>query len=277
MRLIEHIADFDAAGGVLVPTMGALHPGHVSLVRLARAAADRHGPGTPVVVTVFVNPSQFNDPADLERYPRTLETDAAACEAAGADVVLAPSVEDVYPEGDASPWPEVPPVGRGLEADGRPGHFEGVCRVVRRLFDVTHPVAAVFGEKDWQQLQVVRAMSERDGLGVGIIPGPIVREADGLAMSSRNVHLTEEARVRARSISRAIREAGEEPTPAHAEDRLHAVLRTGGVDEIAYAVVRDAETLEPPGPRTIAHRALVTAVVGGVRLLDNGPWPSRVG
>lgn len=258
------------SGGVLVPTMGALHEGHLSLIELARSR--KCG---VVVVSVFVNPTQFNERADFDRYPRDLDRDVAMAERAGADVVFAPGVETMYPPAAVVPVPDLPGVATrpGLEDAGRPGHFAGVCQVVSRLFDLCRPREAVFGEKDWQQLQVVRAMVAAQHRPIGIIPGPIIREPDGLAMSSRNVLLSPDARRTAIALRRSLDAAQASGSPVEAEAAMRAALDLPGV-QIQYAAVRDAETLEssrqhqtPPG------RALVCARVGGVRLLDNDAWP----
>ena len=273
VRTIEELARLVGAegerAGVLVPTMGALHEGHAELIRLAR---ERAGADGRVVVSIFVNPTQFNESADFEQYPRDFEADCAMCEQLGVDAVFAPSVEVMYPSGEEVPVGELPAVatGPGLEDAYRPGHFAGVCRVVRRLFVLVRPEAAVFGEKDWQQLQVVRAMTEGEGLGVEIVAGPTVREEDGLAMSSRNRLLDAEARSAAVAIPRALEAAGECPSPTAAGVTMLGLLARAGL-EVEYAVVRDAETLlqaEEGRP----SRALIAARLGGVRLLDNGPW-----
>jgi len=266
-------------GGVLVPTMGALHEGHAALVRLARERAG----GRPVVVSVFVNPTQFGETTDFARYPRTLGADAAVCEAAGADVVFAPAVEEVYPgwgTDDTSGGVRMPALPRvatapGLEDAARPGHFAGVCQVVLRLFEMVRPAAAVFGEKDWQQLQVVKAMVHQEGLGIELMPGETVREADGLAMSSRNRFLTTEERVRGLALSRGLRACQSAADPDEGEGILRRVLGEAGI-EPDYAVIRDAETLEPRRgggrDRSRAMRAVVAGRVGSVRLLDNAAW-----
>ncbi len=276
MRVVHRASEASGlAGGVVVPTMGALHEGHASLVRRARQIADERGlPG--VVVTVFVNPTQFNEQADFERYPRTLEADAEVCRAAGADLVFAPDVGEVYPPGRDVPVPPLPAVATepGLEDAHRPGHFAGVCQVVKRLLELTKPSAAVFGEKDWQQLQVVRAMVAQEGMGVEIIGEPTVREADGLAMSSRNRFLRPEERGAALALSRALHAAGARATVEEAEEAMRRELAAAGVAQgVEYAVVRDAETLlawRPGRP----GRALIAARVGTVRLIDNDAWPA---
>ena len=277
MDVIERASDLDGLprGRVLVPTMGALHEGHVSLIRLGAAAARERSLVGGCLVSIFINPTQFNDPADFKRYPRTLSEDLDACEAAGASAVYAPPVEDVYPPGVdvLQPVVPIPGVGKGLEDAGRPGHFEGVCKVVRRLFDLTKPAAAVFGEKDWQQLAVMCAMVERDELGVEIIPGPTVREPDGLALSSRNELLNPADRPKALGLVRSLDAAQQEPTPMEAETAMHRVLSQHGINDPHYATIRDAGALAPPRAGEPA-RALVAATVGGVRLLDNAAWQS---
>ncbi len=269
-------------GGVLIPTMGALHTGHIELIEIAARHAHDELNGAPVVVYVFVNPTQFDEKDDFDRYPRTLETDVAIAAEAGAQCVFAPPVELVYPQNESIPVGTIPDcaVNKGLEDAFRPGHFEGVCQVVRRFFKLTQCAAAVFGEKDWQQLQTVRAMSEGEGLGVTIVPGPTVREKDGLALSSRNVHLTKDERERALSISRGLRAAQQEFTVADAERAIRESVTSAGID-VNYATVRDAATLEPLPPHTTASelqapaRALTAGRLGLVRLLDNMPWPSE--
>lgn len=270
------------AQGVLIPTMGALHEGHLTLIRLARRRAEMTTPALPVVVSVFVNPTQFDERADFERYPRALERDAELAHSAGADCVFAPPVDVVYPacvQIASGPIPACA-AGRGLEDHFRRGHFAGVCQVVRRLFELTRCRAAVFGEKDWQQLQTVRAMSRDERLGVEIIPGPTIREADGLAMSSRNVHLSGEERLVARTLSRSLLAAGAAPTIEEAERVMRTMLVEAGIT-VNYACVRHAETLERLTPTLraddldIPGRALVAGRLGVIRLLDNMPWPGR--
>jgi pantoate--beta-alanine ligase len=257
---------------VVVPTMGALHEGHASLIRAGAALARERGLSGGCVVTVFVNPTQFNEPSDFARYPRTLEADAAMCAAAGASVVFAPEVEEVYPKGAEVEVPPLPSQATrpGLEDRLRPGHFAGVCQVVLRLFRMVRPAAAMFGEKDWQQLQVVRAMTREQGLSIEIIGRETIREADGLAMSSRNRFLSLEDRARGLSLSRALRAASAERGVEAAEACMRAELAKERV-EADYAVVRDAETLEAWQPGR-AGRALIAARVGTVRLIDNATW-----
>jgi pantoate--beta-alanine ligase len=257
---------------VFVPTMGALHAGHEALIRRGVAiAAERDLPGG-CVVSIFVNPTQFNDPADYERYARTLDADLAMCRRSGVSVVFSPPLEVVYPPSAPIPTPLLPPVATapGLEDAGRPGHFAGVCQVVKRLFDFIQPAAAVFGEKDWQQLQVIDAMVRSLELGIEIIPAPTIRAPDGLAASSRNARLSNPDRKRACAINRALNLADEAPSPDRAERVMARVLAEQKITP-EYAVVRDARSLTQPIPGRPA-RMLIAAIVGGVRLLDNAPW-----
>jgi pantoate--beta-alanine ligase len=264
-------------GGIFVPTMGALHEGHGSLIREAARRRDAEtaagGRRRDVVVSIFVNRTQFNDPADFARYPKTLDADLAICQECGADAVFVPEHETVYPPGQVVAVPDLPAAARlpRLEDALRPGHFEGVCQVVRRLFAMVRPARAIFGEKDWQQLAVIAAMTTELGLGIEIIPGPTIREADGLAMSSRNRFLTSAERVTAGALWRALRAAGAEATPERGEAAMAEVLQAAGL-EIQYAVVRDAATLGPVASGRPA-RALIACRLGAVRLIDNAPWP----
>jgi pantoate--beta-alanine ligase len=276
MKVITDAAGLHAVtGGLFVPTMGALHEGHLTLVRKAAEHRARLGMPRPVIVSIFVNPTQFNDPKDLDRYPRTLEADLAGCERAGADAVFAPSPEVIYPPGQTIPTPTLPPVATEPKLDDayRPGHFAGVCQVVKRLFDLVKPAAAFFGEKDWQQLQVITAMTLQERMPVEIVPVPTIREKSGLAMSSRNVFLVGRDRQRADAISQALFDACAHKTPAEAERAMRATLARHGI-EPEYAVVRDSRTLLPvSGPSTHPMRALIAARVGPVRLIDNCAWP----
>jgi len=252
--------------------MGALHAGHVALIR----RASEHG--VPVVVSVFVNPTQFGPNEDYQKYPRQLERDVELAGEAGASVVFAPTVEEMYPPGVTIRVPTLPAVATepGLEDRARPGHFAGVCQVVARLFDLVQPSVAVFGEKDYQQLQVVRAMVRQESprwSGLRIEGLPTVRESDGLAMSSRNVYLGGEERVRARALSRALHEAARQHVPAmEAETLMRRELERDGLT-VEYAVVRDAETLLPVRHSDVTGRALIAARLGRVRLIDNAAMP----
>jgi pantoate--beta-alanine ligase len=280
IRTAEELARAGAAigrpaglGGVLTPTMGALHAGHAALIRRAVELAGRESPGA--VVSIFVNPTQFNESRDFERYPRTLEADLAVCRAAGARLVFAPDPGVMYPSAEAAPVPPLPGVATqpGLEDAHRPGHFAGVCQVVLRLFRLLEPAGAVFGEKDWQQVQVVKAMTQEQALPVTIVPHPTIRDPDGLAMSSRNRFLSGPERAAALAIPRALAAAAREQEPAQAEQAMRRELARSAL-RVEYAVVRDAQTLV--GPPRGAGRALIAAWSGGTRLIDNAAWgPGR--
>ena len=269
-------------GCAFVPTMGGLHGGHLALVRQARCETERLAQGSkrpPVVVSVYVNPTQFNERSDYERYPRDVAADTAMSADAGADIVWAPDDDVVYPPGVEVPVPPIPPMAqkRGLEDEHRPGHLEGVCQVCARLFRLIKPHLAVFGEKDWQQLQMIRWLVRDLGLGVEILNGPTVRESDGLAMASRNRFLTPEERKRAICVPRAWQEAQRHRVSTDAEAAMRRVLSDAGAT-IDYAAIRDAQLLSPlpggeyTGPAGSA-RAVLCARLGAVRLLDNAPWP----
>ncbi len=277
MQEIADLAPF--RDGVFVATMGALHEGHAKLVEQAATIARARTPNAPVVVSVFVNPTQFGESIDYDRYPRIIETDAAICAKAGADCVFAPPVDLVYPPDDMPPVPPLPRVATepGLEDRYRVGHFAGVCQVIHRMFALLAPSVAIFGEKDWQQLRVIDAMTREQNLGVEIVGAPTYREPDGLAMSSRNRFLVGEDRERALSISRALRSASEQPTAADAEATMRSIIESTGAT-LEYAVIRDAMTLEPIDPGQLRDsldrpaRALAAARFGEVRLIDNMPW-----
>lgn len=254
----------------LVPTMGALHGGHISLVSIARAHADR------VVASLFVNPRQFGPKEDFARYPRNEAADAAAFAAAGIDLLWAPDVAAMYPQGFAtSVVPEGPAV--GLEASTRPGFFAGVATVVTKLFTQTGADIAVFGEKDWQQLQVIRRMAADLDLRIAILSGPTVREADGLAMSSRNAYLSADDRKRAVALyatlertARALAQ-GDAIAPALAEGRSALEAAFDGLD---YLELRQAESLAPVERLTAPARLLAAVRLGSTRLIDNIAVPA---
>ena len=256
----------------LVPTMGALHEGHASLVRTARAATDG-----PVVVSIFVNPMQFAPTEDLDRYPRTLEADLDVCAAEGVDVVFAPAVEEVYPGGfshDAvRDGVTVDPgrLGTVLEGASRPGHFAGVLTVVAKLFGLVRPDLAVFGEKDYQQLVLIRRMVADLCLGIEVVAGETVREPDGLALSSRNRYLDEDGRRVASALSRALRAAQERASYGVPAARWAAmsVLKAEPRLELDYLALTSPDLTDPP--ETGAGRVLVAARVGTTRLIDNLP------
>ncbi|MGQ0628373.1 MAG: 4-phosphopantoate--beta-alanine ligase [Phycisphaerales bacterium] len=284
MKVIESnrgLAAIAPLSSVLVPTMGALHAGHAALIRQGAALAQERALSSGCTVTIFVNPTQFNSAADLARYPRTVEADLELCRRSGAATVYIPPVTEVYPKDNPVPVPALPAVATlpALEDAHRPGHFAGVCQVVARLFHLTSPAAAIFGEKDWQQLQVIRAMTRALTPEIEIIPGPTVREPDGLALSSRNRFLVPADRLRALAISRALRDALQAADPPAAEAIMRRTLAQAGITP-DYAVVRDAETLAAttwpagPGLRMIqaSMRALIATPVGAVRLIDNAAW-----
>lgn len=252
----------------LVPTMGYLHEGHLSLVREAKCLADE------VAVTIFVNPTQFGPKEDLARYPRDLEGDVSKCQLAGASMVLAPPAEEVYPKGFQT-FVEVTELSKGLCGARRPGHFRGVATVVTKLFGMLRPEVALFGEKDYQQLQVIRALARDLDLGVEVRGLPTVREADGLAMSSRNAYLSAEQRGRAtaiwRGLSQARKLAGEGQRAASV---LLAAVRTelekAGIQE-DYVELVDADSLVPLSQLSsnVPARLLVAGFLGTTRLIDN--------
>jgi len=250
----------------LVPTMGNLHAGHFSLVALARRHADR------VVASVFVNPTQFGPGEDFARYPRTPEGDAAGLEAAGCDLLWMPSVDAMYPFGaDGAVRMRVPGITDVLEGAHRPGHFDGVVTVVSRLFNQVQPDVAAFGRKDYQQLAVIRYFVRDLAFPVELLPADIVREADGLAMSSRNQYLAPDERAAAPAIHRtllAMRDAVQAGTPrADVEAGATAALEAAGF-AVDYAVVRDRQLAEPDDG-TVELVALVAARLGRTRLIDN--------
>lgn len=263
------------AGSVaVVPTMGALHEGHLALVRAARSAADH------VIVTIFVNPTQFADPSDLAAYPRTLDSDVATLRALGADapdVVFAPSPAQMYPRGRTSVTVEPGPVGSQLEGASRPGHYAGVLTVVSKLLHLTQPDVAVFGEKDAQQLALVRTMVSDLNLGLWVLSVPVVRDGDGLALSSRNARLSPAARDRALCLSRSVAAAQRLAAAGADADQVvagaRAELAEPGVD-LDYAALVQEPTFEPvtafSRERGESVRYVVAAVVDGVRLLDTG-------
>lgn len=278
MRVVTSVSEaravLDAARArgetvALVPTMGALHEGHLSLIRAARAEND------VVVVSIFVNPTQFGPKEDLERYPRDLDRDRGLCEDAGADLIFSPAAEEMYPRG-FSTWVEVEGLTDGLCGRSRPGHFRGVCTVVTKLLSICSPERAYFGEKDAQQLAVITRMVRDLDLRVAVVPCPTVREADGLAMSSRNARLTPEERAQASTLYRALGtakdlvEAGERD-PAALQDALRVVLAEADLGEVDYVEIVRADDLTPV--TVIEGTCLIAVAVkfggSGTRLIDN--------
>lgn len=250
-----------------VPTMGALHNGHVSLV--ARCAKEND----ECVVSVFVNPTQFNDQNDLLTYPRTLESDCALLEKAGCTVVFAPSVEEMYPEPDTRVF-NLGPVTEVMEGPRRPGHFNGVAQIVSRLFDIVRPEKAYFGEKDFQQIAVIREMVKQLNLPVQIIPCPIIRESDGLAMSSRNTRLTPEQRIKAPIIARILKESTTFVSEMSVKEVIDYVINTINAVpdmEVEYYEIVDGLTMQPIQNWSDSTYPVgcITVYCGKVRLIDN--------
>lgn len=250
-----------------VPTMGALHSGHISLVARARAECD------VVVVSVFVNPTQFNDKNDLKNYPRTPEADAAMLEAAGVDYVLFPSVDEIYPEPDTRQF-DFGMVDKVMEGATRPGHFNGVAQVVSRLFDIVQPHKAYFGEKDFQQIAVIRAMVAQEGFNLEIIDCPIVRDVDGLALSSRNTLLTAQHREAAPHIYRTLSAAAANVgnmSPAVLTEWVVAEVERNPLLKVIYFQAVDALSLQQvesweDSPRI---QGCIAVQAGDIRLIDN--------
>ena len=267
----ETVADLrkrraDLPGPVaLVPTMGALHEGHRALVRAARERA------ASVVVSVFVNPTQFGPGEDFDRYPRTWDDDLAALAEEGADLVFHPAVDEIYPPEAAGVTVDPGPLGSVLEGAMRPGHFAGVLTVVAKLFGLVRPDLAVFGEKDYQQLTLIRAMARELALGVGVVGVPTVREADGLALSSRNRYLDREQRAAAATIPAALR-AGAAAGP-QGPDAVLAAARAvlGARPELLPDYLELTDPDMGPVPGAGPARLLVAVRAGSTRLLDNAP------
>ena len=266
---LQHILKAQGANPIIgfVPTMGALHEGHLSLVRQARRENE------VVVVSIFVNPIQFNNSEDLEKYPRDLERDLNMLKEVGCDIVFAPENSEMYPEKPTEVY-DFGALETVMEGAFRPGHFNGVAVVVKRLFDLVNPTTAYFGEKDFQQLAVIRALVEQENLAVEIVGCPTVRESDGLAMSSRNTRLSEEDRRLAPQIQKILRDSRDlidmftpAQVKAFAEEQLKKIPRT----RLEYFEIANAKTLQPiekwdDCPRRVA---CVAIWLGDVRLIDN--------
>lgn len=252
----------------LVPTMGALHAGHASLIRAARDSC------THVAVSLFVNPTQFGPNEDFARYPRAFDADCALAAAEGADVLFAPRVEELYPNGPDSTFVEVPALSQRLDGQSRPGHFRGVATVVAKLFVATEPDRAFFGQKDAAQVAVLRRMTADLLLATEIVVCPIVRDADGLALSSRNVYLSPVERSQALALSRSIHHveslfAGGEHRASMLLASAHGELATEPEVRIDYIALVDAATLEPVESAVPGTLFAVAAWVGSTRLIDN--------
>jgi pantoate--beta-alanine ligase len=257
----------------LVPTMGALHAGHLALIAAAKKRADR------VVATIFVNPKQFGPREDFARYPRALAADRKALADAGADVLFAPAVEAMYPPGFATTI-TVSGLSDDLEGRVRPGHFDGVATVVAKLLIQASPDVAMFGEKDFQQLTIIRRLARDLDLPVRIEGVATVRESDGLALSSRNAYLTAEQRRAAPALYRALARAAADVADGRLDwlaiaDAAIRAIRTGGFERVDYVELRDAATLEPVTDPARPARILAAAWIGTTRLIDNVPVPRR--
>lgn len=254
---------------VLVPTMGALHHGHEALIRHGRRLAGSDG---EVVVSIFVNPTQFGPKEDFSAYPRSLTKDLAACKRAGADAVFLPGVDEMY-AADASVTVGESSLSETLCGRSRPGHFGAVCTVVAKLFLATQPTHAVFGEKDWQQLAIIRRMVRDLNFPITIEPFPTVREPDGLAASSRNAYLTPAERALAPLIHSAMAEASKlKKTEAILKSCASAIGKIPGA-RIDYIEAVDASTLRPLSNRKTAGRLAIAVFLGKARLIDNIPLP----
>ncbi|MFL6733959.1 MAG: pantoate--beta-alanine ligase [Sphingomicrobium sp.] len=263
------IARLKASGRVaVVPTMGALHAGHMALVRAAAAHADH------VVATIFVNPMQFGAGEDLARYPRREDDDAAMLEDAGCDLLWVPSVDQIYPDGFSTRI-SVSGVSDRWEGEARPGHFDGVATVVAKLLLATRADVALFGEKDFQQLAVVRRMAGDLRLGCEIVGVPTVRDSDGLALSSRNAYLSADQRERALALPQALSKAAatirDGGSVSETLDNARQALGSAGFSRIDYIALVDTETLRPLDAPEGAMRLIAAAVIGTTRLIDNLP------
>ena len=267
-ELVAALDRVRARGGrvALVPTMGALHAGHAALMDEARS---RVAAEDAVVVSIFVNPMQFGPGEDLDRYPRSFDADLEVCHEHGADVVFAPALDEVYPGGDPQVTVEPGPLGSVLEGASRPGHYRGVLTVVAKLFGLVRPDLAVFGQKDYQQLVLIRRMAADLCLGVEVVGAATVREDSGLALSSRNAYLDPDQKRVALALSRALR-AGADAGPAGAERVLAdatAVLHAAEGVGVDYLALTDPALGDPP--EAGEARLLVAARVGSTRLIDN--------
>lgn len=251
----------------LVPTMGYLHPGHMSLIERARKENDM------VVVSIFVNPIQFGPNEDLDKYPRDMAHDREVCEKAGAELIFAPQPSEMYPS-DNFAFVDIKELGDGLCGAKRPGHFRGVCTVVSKLFNIVLPDRAYFGRKDAQQLAIIRKMVKDLNFGTEIVPCPIVREPDGLAMSSRNIYLSPEERKAALSLSRSLNEAKRlmtngERDAAKIRETIVAGISAEPLARIDYAEIVDAEDLKAVERADRPVLAAVAVYIGRTRLIDN--------
>ena len=259
MKVTKVLTDIDRPCA-FVPTMGALHAGHQSLIARARELSDE------VVVSVFVNPLQFEDKDDLAKYPRTPELDEELAREAGATILWTPEYSTIYPDGITKL--SAGELGSQFEGVHRPGHFDGVLTVVNRLFELVQPRYAIFGEKDCQQLFLITKMAEELHPEIEIVPAPTIREMSGLAMSSRNVRLGDDAKIAAEMISRVLRSASEITKVADAREALSAI-KTETRFTLDYAEIIDEETFAVAGDDSLKKRAIIAGWINGVRLIDN--------
>ncbi len=276
MEIIRTVAELEARTADLrqqgrsiglVPTMGALHAGHMSLVKRAREENDI------VVASVFVNPTQFNNPEDLRTYPRTEQADCTLLEQGGVDIALIPTAEEIYPEPDTRVF-DLGPVAEVMEGAMRPGHFNGVAQIVSKLFAMTCPTRAYFGEKDFQQIAVIRRMTELEGFDLEIVPCPIQREQDGLALSSRNVRLTPEQRAIAPAIAKTLVSSLDWAKTHNVEQTKRFVTETVNSFphmKVEYYEIVDGKTMQPVSDwsQTKEPVGCITVFCGDVRLIDN--------
>lgn len=267
-ELKQYLGQLCTAGKTIgfVPTMGALHNGHLSLLTQAQQQTD------VVVCSIFVNPTQFNDPKDLEKYPRPIEADVEKLEQAGCDILFKPPVSEMY--ADNENWHlDIGPLETLLEGKFRPGHYQGVTQVVNKLFNIVEPHKAFFGQKDYQQVMVIRRMVQLLNLPVELVMCPIERETDGLAMSSRNIHLTADDRQHALVLWKALYEAKAAfeagVNLADIQTRASGLIGNEPGTQPEYFELADGETLQPAKPNSPTIVALVAARVGNTRLIDN--------
>lgn len=271
-KLVDESLDKKLSIG-LVPTMGALHSGHISLVDKARKENDL------VVVSVFVNPTQFNNAADLQTYPRTEEADAKLLEIAGADIMFMPSVEEIYPKPDTRQF-DLGPVAEVMEGAMRPGHFNGVAQIVSKLFAFVRPTRAYFGEKDFQQIAVIKKMVSLEGFDLEIVSCPIVRDTDGLALSSRNVRLTPEGRKHAPKIHEVLAESvlkSKEMSVPELRKWVVETLNNEPTLKVEYFEIADSLTMQPVNSWNSENQPVgcITVFCGDVRLIDNILYPHK--
>ncbi|MFM9151034.1 MAG: pantoate--beta-alanine ligase [Candidatus Planktophila sp.] len=262
MKIVTNASEL-LQGCAFVPTMGALHSGHQSLFKIAATQSEN------VLASIFVNPLQFENAEDLEKYPRTPERDIEMAEAAGVTHLWFPRYEELYPEGFCKV--NAGPLGDLYEGASRPGHFDGVVTVVSRLFELAKPMCAIFGEKDFQQLTLIKILDS----GVRIIPAPTIRESDGLALSSRNVRLDADGRKAATVISRALVLATSQNDLENSRQTLNEILATEATFTIDYAQIIDEKDFSQATEETAHARAIVAGWINGIRLIDNMPMKNR--